>query len=140
MSEDSSEFAPRIGRGRFLLLFLLMAALTLASLADSAEFKVGLVLDRGGKDDKSFNSSAYAGATEAKKKLGIFLKYVEAADDNAFEPQMRAFAQRDFDLIIGIGFAQRDALRKVATQFPKKSFAIVDAEVDLPNVRSLMFE
>ena len=53
---------------------------------------------------------------------------------------MRAFAQRDFDLIIGIGFAQRDALRKVATQFPKKSFAIVDAEVDLPNVRSLLFE
>src|ERR1051326_2494430 len=140
MSEDSSKFAPRIGRGRFLWLFLLMAALTLASRADSAEFKVGLVLDRGGKDDKSFNSSAYAGATEAKKKLGIFLKYVEAADDNAFEPLMRAFAQRDFDLIIGIGFAQRDALRKVAAQFPKKSFAIVDAEVDLPNVRSLMFE
>ena len=65
----------------------------------AAEFKVGLVLDRGGKDDKSFNTSAYEGATLAKNKLGIFLKYVEAADDNAFEPSLQSFAKRDFDLI-----------------------------------------
>src|ERR1051325_9579826 len=105
-----------------------------------AEFKVGLVLDRGGKDDKSFNSSAYEGATRAKNKLSIFLKYVEAADDNAFEPSLRAFAQRDYDLIIGIGFAQKEAVKKVAAQFPEKHFAIVGSEVALPNVRSLMFE
>src|SRR5438552_3234007 len=111
----------------FKLLILCGAVLAFSLQSALAEFKVGLVLDRGGKDDKSFNASAYEGATEAKKKLGIYLKYVEASDDNAFEPLMRAFAQRDFDLIIGIGFAQRDALRKVATQFPKKSFAIVDA-------------
>jgi basic membrane protein A len=112
----------------------------LAAQTARAEFKVGLVLDRGGKDDKSFNASAYQGGQEAKKKLGIFLKYVEASDDNAFEPQLRAFAQRDFDLIIGIGFAQKEAVKKVAAQFPNKHFAIVDAEVDAPNVRCLMFE
>src|ERR1044071_5777044 len=83
----------------------------------AAEFKVGLVLDRGGKDDKSFNSSAFAGATEAKERLRIFLKYVEAADDNAFEPSLRAFAQRDFDLIFGIGIGQKEAVKKVAAQF-----------------------
>jgi basic membrane protein A len=106
----------------------------------SAEFKVGLVLDRGGKDDKSFNTSAYEGGMRAKAKLGIFLKYVEATDDNAFEPMLRAFAQRDFDLIIGIGFAQKEAIGKAAAQFPKKQFVIVDAQVDAPNVKSLMFE
>jgi len=105
-----------------------------------AEFKVGLVLDRGGKDDKSFNSSAYQGAMEAKNKLGIYLKYVEATDDNAYEPLMRSFAQKDFDLIIGVGFAQKEAIQKVAAQFPKKHFALVDSQVDAPNVRSLMFE
>jgi len=104
------------------------------------EFKVGLVLDRGGKDDKSFNSSAYQGASQAKSKLGIYLKFVEAADDNAFEPLLQSFARRDFDLMIGIGFAQKEAIKKVAAQFPDKHFAIVDAEVDAPNVRSLMFE
>ena len=120
-----------------------MAVLFLAGMAfaaRAAEFKVGLVLDRGGKDDKSFNASAYQGGMEAKKKLGIYLKYVEASDDNAFEPLLRAFAQRDFDLIIGIGFAQKEAIKKVAAQYPQKHFAIVDAEVDAPNVRCLLFE
>jgi basic membrane protein A len=119
---------------------ILAAIIALASQVACAEFKVGLVLDRGGKDDKSFNTSAYQGATEAKKKLGIALKYVEASDDNDFEPMLRAFAQKDFDLIIGIGFAQKEAIQKVAGQFPKKRFAIVDSEVDAPNVRSLLFE
>src|SRR5438552_18152871 len=105
---------------RLLAIFIVVSTQSLW-----AEFKVGLVLDRGGKDDKSFNSSAYAGATEAKSKLGIYLKYVEATDDNAFEPLLRAFAQRDFDLMIGIGFAQKEAIKKVASQFPQKHFAIV---------------
>ena len=121
-------------------LLMTWAALLAWVQPASAEFKVGLVLDRGGKDDKSFNSSAYEGATQAKNKLGIFLKYVEAPDDNAFEPMLRAFAQREFDLIIGVGFAQKEAIKKVAAQFPNRHFAIVDSEVAAPNVRSLMFE
>ena len=108
--------------------------------AARAEFRVALLLDRGGKDDKSFNSSAYEGASRAKQELGIQLKYVEAPDDNAFEPMLRAFALRDFDLIVGIGFAQKEAVQKVAAQFPQRHFAIVDAQVDAPNVRSLMFQ
>src|SRR5258706_1385950 len=120
---------------RLLGIFLVVSTQSLW-----AEFKVGLVLDRGGKDDKSFNSSAYQGAMEAKNKLGIYLKYVEATDDNAYEPLMRSFAQKDFDLIIGVGFAQKEAIQKVAAQFPKKHFALVDSQVDAPNVRSLMFE
>ena len=123
---------------RFLSLLGIFTVVALQSAV--AEFKVALLLDRGGKDDKSFNASAYEGATEAKKKLGIYLKYVEATDDNAFESLLRAFAQKDFDLIIGIGFAQREAIQKVAAQFPKKHFALVDSQVDAPNVRSLMFE
>src|SRR5882757_3466577 len=129
------------GRRQKILLFAaLLAAILVPAQLISAAFKVGLVLDRGGKDDKSFNSSAYEGATHAKEKVGVFVKYVEAADDNAFEPMLRAFAQRDFDLIIGIGFAQKEAIKKVAAQFPKKHFAIIDAQVDEPNVRSLIFE
>src|SRR5690348_11207974 len=109
---------------------LIALALTIAQGIFAAEFKVGLVLDRGGKDDKSFNSSAYQGAMDAKKKLGVFVKYVEATDDNAFEPMIQALAKRDFDLIIGVGFAQKEPIRKGAEQFPKTHFAIVDAQVD----------
>jgi basic membrane protein A and related proteins len=129
-----------VSRSAVLGILALTVLLACACRPAAAEFKVGLVLDRGGKDDKSFNSSAYEGANRAKDKLGVFLKFVEATDDNAFEPLLRAFAQRNFDLVIGIGFAQKEAIAKVAAQFPKTHFAIVDAQVDSPNVRSLLFE
>ncbi len=122
---------------RLTVIFILLGISLPSALA---EFRVGLVLDRGGKDDKSFNASAYEGATEAKKKLGIYLKYVEPTDDNEFEPMLRAFAEKDFDLIIAIGFVQKEMVQKVAAKFPQKHFVIVDAQVDAPNVRSLMFE
>lgn len=126
--------------GTLLVAFSAAWFLSTTTPAAAADFRVGLVLDRGGKDDKSFNASAYEGGSRAKKELGISLKYVEATDDNAFEPLLRAFAQRNFDLIIGIGFAQKEAIAKVACQFPQAHFAIVDAQVDAPNVRSLLFE
>lgn len=112
----------------------------LISIHSLANIKIGLVLDKGGKDDKSFNSAAYEGAKKAEKDLSIELKYVEAADITGLENLHRNFAQKQYDLIIGIGFAQTDAIKKVATQNPKQKFAIVDGEINLPNVRSLMFE
>jgi basic membrane protein A len=125
---------------RVLLRLALLAALALFGPAARAQLKVALLLDRGGKDDKSFNTAAYDGAMRAREKLGVAVKYVEAPDDNAYEALLRAFAQRDYDLILGIGFAQKEAIQKVAPQFPSRHFAIVDASVDAPNARSLLFE
>lgn len=110
------------------------------SFSASAATRVALVLDKGGKDDKSFNSAAYEGATKAQKELGIELKYVEATDNNAIENLHRAFANKNYDLIIGIGFAQAEAVKKISTQFPDKKFVIVDGEVKNSNVKSLLFE
>lgn len=102
--------------------------------------KIALILDRGGKDDKSFNSSAFRGATEAKEKLGISLKEVEVSDDTLFEPAMRSFASKGYDLIIGIGVTQAEAIKKVAAEMPNQKFAVIDAKVDAPNVLSVRFE
>jgi basic membrane protein A and related proteins len=101
---------------------------------------IGLVLDKGGKDDKSFNSAAAAGAARAAKEFNLTIKDVESPDDAAFEPAMRTFAERGIPLVIAIGFAQADPMKKVAPQFPKTHFAVVDAVVDGPNVSSLMFD
>lgn len=114
--------------------------LSCSTLSSANTLKVGLVLDKGGKDDKSFNSAAYLGAKKAEQDLKIDLKYVEATDTNAIENLHRAFARKNFDLVIGIGFAQQDAVKKVAAQFPKVKFAVVDSDVKAPNVRSLLFE
>lgn len=111
-----------------------------AGLAQAAPLKVGLVLDKGGRDDKSFNAAAFLGATEAEKKLGISLKVVEVSDDTAIEPSLRTFAKKQFDLVIGIGFVMGSALEKVSKDFPKVHFAVVDSIVEGPNVQSITFE
>lgn len=128
---------------RRLVCSAFLATLAVAAQSGSAfaeQFKVGLVLDKGGKDDKSFNSAAFLGATKAEKEFKIQLKVVEATDDNAFEPLLRAFVQKKFDLIIAVGFAQAEALTKISKAYPNVKFAIVDSEVKAANVRSMLFE
>lgn len=122
---------------KFTLAFIL---LLFSVGANAAPLRVALILDKGGKDDKSFNAAAYAGAKKAQSELKLILKEVEITDDAAVESTMRSFAAKDFDLIIGIGYAQADALKKIAEQYPTKHFAIVDADVRAPNVQSLLFE
>ena len=119
-------------------LAALVASFTFPTFA--AEFRVGIVLDRGGKDDKSFNQAAYQGLMKAKQELGIQFKSVDAPDSNAFEPSLRNFARGKYDLVIGVGFVQQQPVAKVSAEFPKTNFAIIDAEVKQPNVSSLMFE
>lgn len=119
---------------------ILLAVLLGLGLAHAEPLKVALILDKGGKDDKSFNAAAYAGAEKAKKELGIQLKFVETSDDAAIESTLRSFAQKKFDLIIGVGFAMADGVRRVAPQFPDLKFVLVDAEEKLPNVHNLLFE
>lgn len=127
--------------GILSVLFLNFYSISNVLAAESkSPIKIGLVLDKGGKDDKSFNSAAYAGAKKAEKEFGIELKYVEATDNNSLESLHRNFAQKKYDLIIGIGFAQTDAIKKVSKLFPEGKFAIVDGEIDEKNVRALLFE
>lgn len=131
-------FTGRRGVIAFALVFGVSSLVPILGFA-AEEFKVGLVLDRGGKDDKSFNSAAYEGCTKAEKELKIQLRTVEAKDGAAMEAQLRNMAVRKFDLIAAIGFAQADAVKKIAAQFPDRHFVIVDSQVALPNVQSLMF-
>lgn len=118
----------------FLLLFLL------ANIGHGQELKVALVLDKGGRDDKSFNASAFSGSERAKKDFGVQVKVVEVMDDAATESVIRSFAQKNFDLVVAIGFSMTDGVKKVAKQFPKVKFVLVDGEAVGENIRSVLFE
>src|SRR6267142_4563043 len=94
---------------------LLICVLTLATAGcnrasyaadDKSKVHVGIVFDIGGKDDRSFNAAAWEGVQRAAKDFPIVLRDIEPGTPNAIEPAMRAFAERGFDLIIGVGFAQ----------------------------------
>lgn len=138
----SSDFErnPAVKLDRLTVALAPLFVLLFSSIA-SAGPKVAIVFDKGGKDDKSFNASAYAGAMEAKEKLGATLKYVEAPDANLFEPMLKDFAKKaDVDLIVAIGVSQSDAVKKISGLYPDKKFLIVDAEVKSPNVSSALFQ
>lgn len=119
---------------------------------DPSKIHVGIVFDIGGKDDRSFNAAAFAGVKCAetgkwpdgtdcdKPALGIVLRDIEPGNPTSIEPAMRAFAERGYDLIIGVGFAQTPIMELVAKDYPDIRFAIVDGVSELPNVASLVFK
>ncbi len=116
----------------------LAALMSTAAMADA--IKPGLVYDFGGRNDRSFNQSAYTGAEAYKARTGTAFRDFEIQNASQSEQAMRNFARRGLDPIVVIGFSQAGALEKVAKEFPDTRFAIVDSVVDLPNVRSIVFK
>ena len=113
---------------------------------EGCQIRVGIVFDIGGKNDRSFNAAAWEGVKRAEQELPICLYDVEPGNPTSIEPAMRAFAEKGFDLIIGVGFAQGPILKRVATDYPGIKFAIVDGVImeddgktPKANVASLVF-
>lgn len=107
--------------------------------AGETPLKIGIVFDRGGRGDKSFNDSAWRGVERARAELGIQDFPIESKSDADYETNLAALADQGMDLVIAVGINMRNALERVAPQYPNVRFAIVDAPVDMPNVRSLLF-
>lgn len=132
-----------------LRLTALVAASTLAfgilavpNASAATKVKVGLAYDIGGRGDKSFNDSAAAGLDKAKKKFGVATKEVTVTvgSDSEREAKLRLLAKAGYNPILAIGFLYGGPLKKVASEYPKIQFGIVDdASVDLLNVSSLIF-
>ena len=106
--------------------------------------KVGLVADAGELNDNGFNELAYKGLKRAERELGIEGRVVEASSAADYVPNMTTLARQGYDLIIGVGFAQGDAVAAAAKRFPKTSFAIVDVDQSSlkgkpANVQGLLF-
>ena len=109
-----------------------------ASFAAAAE--PAIVYDMGGKFDKSFNEAAYVGMENWKKETGKQYLEFEIANESQREQAIRRMAEKGASPIIGVGFSQASAIEKVAKEFPKLNFVIVDMVVGLPNVQSVVFK
>ena len=128
--------------------------------ADDHAVHVGIVFDIGGKDDRSFNAAAWAGVTCAERGtlpdgrtacgrpgLGVVVRDAEPGTPMSIEPAMRAFAERAYDLVIGVGFSQGPVMQVVAREYPGVRFAIIDGVIlgedgktPMKNVASLVFK
>ncbi|NBJ11751.1 BMP family lipoprotein [Microvirga arsenatis] len=111
-----------------------------AAFAQQPAFKPAVVYDLGGKFDKSFNEGVHTGAEKFKKDAGVEYRDFEPQNDAQREQALRRFARDGFSPIVAVGFSQETALKKVAEEFPKTQFAIIDAVVEKPNVQSIVFK
>ncbi|MDR0252945.1 MAG: BMP family ABC transporter substrate-binding protein [Brucellaceae bacterium] len=118
----------------------LLAATLSVSAAYAAELKPAVVYDFGGKFDKSFNEAAYNGAAKYKADHGTNYREFEIQNDAQREQALRKFAQDGNSPVVIAGFSAVSAIEKVAKEFPDTKFVIIDAVVEAPNVRSVVFK
>ena len=121
------------------------AAPPTTAAASGKQLKVGLVTDIGQLNDRGFNQLAYEGLKRAERELGITTALYQSASAQDYIPNLASLAQKKFDLVISVGFAQADAIAKVAKRFPKTHFAIIDvSQADLAgkpkNVLGILFK
>jgi basic membrane protein A len=92
------------------------------------------------KFDASFNEGAFRGIERFKTETGTPYREFEIKSDVERDEVLRRFASRGDDPIIAIGFPFASTVEKVAGDFPKSRFVIIDAVVDKPNVQSVVFK
>ena len=117
---------------------------TTATPPPASSVKVALVADAGQLNDNGFNELAFNGLKRAERELGITGRVVEAKSAADYVPNMSTLARQGYNLIVGVGFAQGDAVAATAKRFPKTNFAIVDVDQSFlkgkpANVQGLLF-
>jgi basic membrane protein A and related proteins len=147
------------GERKMKKFYLVFAVLAIAALALSAcggastdvsedncaseeVLCVGLVTDVGEVDDKSFNQSAWEGVQLAVTELGAFSKYVETKDAKDYASNIGLFADKNYDVIVTVGFAMGDATLAAAAEYPEINFIGVDQGQwggEVANVAGLIF-
>ncbi|MEM7487931.1 MAG: BMP family ABC transporter substrate-binding protein [Pseudomonadota bacterium] len=121
---------------------LMGAAAGLALIAGAAaaqDAEPGLIIDLGGKFDKSFNESAFNGAQRWVEETGGEYAETELSNEAQREQTMRRMAERGANPVVVLGFANGSTLDVVAPDYPETDFVIVDMVVDQPNVKSVVF-
>ncbi len=123
-----------------LMQKFLGAAATMAISATAALADPAIIFDLGGKFDKSFNESAFNGATKWAEETGGSFREIELQSEAQREQALRRFAEAGSNPIVMAGFAFASSLETVAKDFPDTKFVIIDMVVDQPNVRSVVFK
>jgi basic membrane protein A len=119
----------------------LAGGIAMVAVASTAAFaEPALIYDAAGKFDKSFNEMAWGGAEMYKEATGNEYSELEIQEDSQREQALRRFASRGASPVVVPGFTWAEPLNVVAQEFPDTHFAIIDAVVEQPNVRSVLFK
>jgi len=126
---------------RTFIMSIIGAVLMMASAVSAAEIKPAVIFDMGGKFDKSFNEGVWNGVKKFTEETGISVMEFEVTNETQREQAMRRMVERGATIVLGVGFAQADAISKVAAEYPDVQFSIIDVSwLDAPNLRQYAFK
>ncbi|NCX35327.1 MAG: BMP family ABC transporter substrate-binding protein [Actinobacteria bacterium] len=134
----------RLGASIFAGAVALSGMMAIAP-AQAATKTIGIAYSLGGRDVPGFNQLAYIGVKPILDKNKA-LKLIESQDnptatDDQRAERLRLMAKRGANPIVVVGFTYASALAKVAPEFPKVQWGIVDdSSVKAPNVQGIVFK
>ena len=86
--------------------------------AASGDLQIGLAYDTGGRGDRSFNDSAYAGASAAAEALGGEVEEFSPNDDGSDRAEgLAQLAEAGYDPVIAVGFNYDEVIADVAADY-----------------------
>ena len=110
-------------------------------VAEAADFKPAVIYDPGGKFDKSFIESVFNGIQRFTEETGVEVMELQVTDEARRRQAMERMIRRGATVLLGVGFAQADAINAVAEANPDKQFSIIDVFwLDQPNLRQYSFK
>jgi basic membrane protein A len=104
---------------------------------------VAMVYPVAGLGDQGFSDNAQKGLMQAENELGISYSEGEPSSNSEYSDFHNQFASSqdpDYDLIIGLTFAQVTPIEQVSSDFPDQKWTLIDAPVEgRDNVSSVFF-
>jgi len=100
---------------------LVLVVTALIAVPAFAQFKVGLVTDVGGIDDRSFNQGTWEGIVRFAQDYKLpksNYKYLQSSAEADYVPNLSTFADEGLNLIIAPGFLFEQAMTQVAKKLP----------------------
>jgi len=104
------------------------AAAPVVKKAKASDYKIALILP-GPINDQSWNATNYAGLVQCNKELGTKMEYQENVQASDYESTFRNYAERGYDLIMAAGTQFDTAANKIAKNYPKTTFCVVNGMV-----------
>ena len=124
-----------------LTTMMAAAFATVSTIALAADFKPAVIYDMGGKFDESFNEGVYNGIKRFTDETGVEVMEFEVTNEAQRQQAMERMVQRGATVVLGVGFAQADAINAVAETNPDVNFSIIDVNwLDQPNLRQYAFK
>ena len=126
------------------LISLITLILSPIQAAHSATFKIAIVYAEGGRGDNGANDLAAVGLEKAitKNKLSRLDIREQITNGTLADriTRVRFLAKNNYRLIICIGSAYADTVKRISNEYPNTQFAIIDDEsVAMTNVSNLSF-